>query len=121
MHVTHRRYHALSALRRQRSQVRILSGAPDFHDLANGTGQFLLSRKHHGSTRGEVIAQCITLSSAPECWAIHKRKPKPITAESVPLRMAIARGAPASAHDIRKGSQWASSSLTSRSPAVTAV
>src|SRR5438128_1499765 len=54
------------ALRRQRSQVRILSGAPDFNDLANGIGHHLLSRKHHGSTRREVIGQFVALLSTRE-------------------------------------------------------
>src|SRR6266550_4362415 len=46
-------------LRRQRSQVRILSGAPDFNDLADGTRHDLLSRKHHGSGRREEIGRFV--------------------------------------------------------------
>src|SRR3981081_1721613 len=56
---------ASPALRRQRSQVRILSGAPDFNDLANGTRHDLLSRKHHGSTRREEIGQLVACLSVP--------------------------------------------------------
>jgi hypothetical protein len=65
------------ALRRQRSQVRILSGAPDFNDLANGIGHHLLSRKHHGSTRREVIGQFVALLSTRE-----PKEPSPSAAQA---------------------------------------
>jgi hypothetical protein len=47
------------ALRRQRSQVRILSGAPDFRDLASGTRHESRPRKRCGSRGREEIGRFV--------------------------------------------------------------
>jgi hypothetical protein len=45
----------------------VLTGAPDFKDLANYARHHVLPRKQHGSTGREVIEQFVALASASGC------------------------------------------------------